>query len=232
MSIDSGADSRPPLTARQLRILAVIQDSVRDRGYPPTVREIGTAVGLVSPSSVSYQLGVLERYGLIRRQPNNSRAVELRKPATTDASAGRAEASGSGWAARRATAPPPGRTVTVPLLGSIAAGAPILADEHVEDYLTVSATMVGGGTLFALDVKGDSMIEAAICDGDVVVVRQQPVAENGEIVAAMIGDEATVKVFHQRDGRTELVPRNPAYRPIPADDAVVLGKVVCVLRRL
>jgi repressor LexA len=222
MSIDSGADSRPPLTTRQLRILTVIEESVRDRGYPPTVREIGASVGLVSPSSVSYQLGVLEKYGLIRRQPNNSRAVELRRPGNQDA-------TGTPQTEMR---PPPGRTVTVPLLGSIAAGAPILAEEHVEDYLTVSATMVGGGTHFALDVKGDSMIEAAICNGDVVVVRQQPVAENGEIVAAMIGDEATVKVFQRRDGRAELLPRNPAYRPIPADDAVILGKVVCVIRRL
>ncbi|MDI6097447.1 transcriptional repressor LexA [Actinoplanes sp. NEAU-A12] len=230
MSIDSGADSGPPLTPRQLRILAVIGESVRDRGYPPTVREIGAAVGLVSPSSVSYQLGVLEKYGLIRRQPNNSRAVELRKPAASPVLAGDAAAGSEDTAGSERVRS--GRTVTVPLLGSIAAGAPILADEHVEDYLTVSASMVGGGTLFALDVKGDSMIEAAICDGDVVVVRQQPVAENGEIVAAMIGDEATVKVFHHRDGHPELVPRNPAYQPIPAGEAVILGKVVCVLRRL
>ncbi|WP_430791619.1 transcriptional repressor LexA [Actinoplanes sp. G11-F43] len=213
MSIDSGADPRPPLTARQQRILAVIRESVRDRGYPPTVREIGAAVGLVSPSSVSYQLGVLEKHGLIRRSPNNSRAVELRG----DIPGGPVPASG---------------TVTVPVLGAIAAGAPILAEEHVEDHLTVSAAMVGGGTLFALNVKGDSMIEAAICDGDVVVVRRQPVAESGEIVAAMIDNEATVKVFRQRDGHTELLPRNPAYQPIPADDAIILGKVVCVLRRL
>jgi repressor LexA len=215
MSIDSGADPRPPLTARQLRILAVIEEWVRERGYPPTVREIGAAVGLVSPSSVSYQLGVLEKHGLIRRQPNNSRAVELCRPVPR---------------------PPAGgddsRVVTIPLLGAIAAGAPILAEEHVEDHLTVSAAMVGGGTLFALSVKGDSMVDAAICDGDVVVIRQQPVAENGEIVAAMIGDEATVKVFRRRDGHTELLPRNPAYQPIPADDAVILGKVVSVFRRL
>ncbi|MEU8658783.1 transcriptional repressor LexA [Actinoplanes philippinensis] len=213
MSIDSGAGPRPPLTARQLRILAVIEQWIRERGYPPTVREIGAAVGLVSPSSVSYQLGVLEKHGLIRRQPNNSRAVELCRPAP------------------EAVEEEP-RLVRIPLLGAIAAGAPILAEEHVEDHLTVSAAMVGGGTLFALNVKGDSMIDAAICDGDVVVIRQQPVAETGEIVAAMIGDEATVKVFRRRDGHTELVPRNPAYQPIPADDAIILGKVVNVFRRL
>jgi repressor LexA len=222
MSIDSGADSRPPLTARQLRILAVIEESVQSRGYPPTVREIGAAVGLVSPSSVSYQLGVLEKHGLLRRQPNNSRAVELCRPASERR---------IGSDGRLAAGDDP-RVVRIPLLGAIAAGAPILAEEHVEDHLTVSAAMVGGGTLFALNVKGDSMVDAAICDGDVVVIRQQPVAENGEIVAAMIGDEATVKVFRQRDGHTELVPRNPAYQPIPADDAIILGKVVSVFRRL
>jgi repressor LexA len=236
MSIDSGADSRPPLTARQLRILAVIEDSVRSRGYPPTVREIGAAVGLVSPSSVSYQLGVLEKHGLLRRQPNNSRAVELRKPFSPDHDAEAKQASDQ--AASPGQEPDPrgaaafGSVVTIPVLGAIAAGAPILAEEHIEDHLVVSADMVGGGTLFALNVRGDSMVDAAICDGDVVVIRQQPVAETGEIVAAMIGDEATVKVFRQRAGRAELVPRNPAYKPIPADDAVILGKVVCVLRRL
>jgi repressor LexA len=232
MSIDSGADRRPLLTVRQLRILAVIEEWVRERGYPPTVREIGAAVGLVSPSSVSYQLGVLEKHGLIRRQPNNSRAVELCRPAPEHRTAGGGppdDGSRFGGAERPGTER---RLVTIPLLGAIAAGAPILAEEHVEDHLTVSAAMVGGGTLFALNVKGDSMVDAAICDGDVVVIRQQPVAENGEIVAAMIGDEATVKVFRRRDGHTELLPRNPAYQPIPADDAVILGKVVSVFRRL
>ncbi|MEV0902013.1 transcriptional repressor LexA [Actinoplanes sp. NPDC049802] len=225
MSIDSGADQppinpgQPPLSARQLRILAVIRDSVRERGYPPTVREIGAAVGLVSPSSVSYQLRVLEKYGLIRRQPNNSRAVELRP--------------GSETAADPRPAPPPAdRVVTIPVLGAIAAGAPITAEEHVEDHLTISAGMIGSGAHFALNVKGDSMIEAAICDGDVVVVRQQPVAENGEIVAAMLDGEATVKVFHHTGEHAQLLPRNPVYDPIPADDAVILGKVVCVFRRL
>ncbi|HWS34004.1 MAG TPA: transcriptional repressor LexA [Actinoplanes sp.] len=232
MSIDSGADSRPPLTPRQLRILVVIRESVRDRGYPPTVREIGAAVGLVSPSSVSYQLGILERLALIRRSPNNSRAVELLPGA--EAVLRQAFPAEIARTADIHTGDftPPGRLVTVPVLGAIAAGAPILAEEHVEDHLTVSASMVGGGVLFALNVKGDSMIDAAICDGDVVVVRQQPVAESGEIVAAMLDNEATVKVFRQRDGHAELLPRNPAYQPIPADDATILGKVVCVLRRL
>ncbi|SDT52892.1 transcriptional repressor LexA [Actinoplanes derwentensis] len=258
MSIDSGADPRPPLTDRQLRVLTVIRDSVRDRGYPPTVREIGAAVGLISPSSVSYQLGVLEKHTLIRRSPNNSRAVELLPaadafltrptPAPDSHTTGlhTSENPGADFrspANRTADFLHPGhrtvrlpvpdsRLVTVPVLGAIAAGAPILAEEHVEDYLTVSASMVGGGTLFALNVKGDSMIDAAICDGDVVVVRRQPVAESGEIVAAMLDNEATVKVLRHRDGHTELLPRNPAYQPIPADNATILGKVVCVLRRL
>ncbi|GLY06470.1 MULTISPECIES: transcriptional repressor LexA [Actinoplanes] len=207
MSIDSGDDSKAPITAKQQRILSVIRDSVRDRGYPPTVREIGAAVGLGSPSSVSHHLRVLERHGLLRREPNGSRAVDVRPPVGE-------------------------RVLTVPVLGDIAAGTPILAEENVQDHLTVSAAMVGHGTFFALNVKGDSMIDAAICDGDVVVVRRQPVAENGDIVAAMIEGEATVKVLRRRGQRVELVPRNPLYQVIPGDDAVVLGKVVCVMRKL
>jgi repressor LexA len=122
--------------------------------------------------------------------------------------------------------------VMVPVVGTIAAGTPILAEQHIEDQLPLPASLVGHGTLFGLTVRGDSMIDAAICDGDTVVVRQQPVADNGTIVAAMIDGAATVKVFYQRAGRVELVARNPRYAPIVADDVVVLGKVVCVLRRL
>ncbi|BBH71449.1 LexA repressor [Actinoplanes sp. OR16] len=207
MSIDSGDGPKRPITAKQERILAVIHESIRDRGYPPTVREIGAAVGLVSPSSVSHHLKVLENHGLLRRKPHGSRAVDVRTPAAD-------------------------RTISVPILGDIAAGTPILAEQNVEDHLTVSASMVGHGTFFALNVKGDSMIDAAICDGDVVVVRQQPVAENGDIVAAMIDNEATVKVLRRRGAKVELIPRNPLYQIIPADDATVLGKVVCVMRRL
>ncbi|MFC7528306.1 transcriptional repressor LexA [Actinoplanes sp. GCM10030250] len=228
MSIDSGegparpVTARPvtarPVTARQERILAVIRESVRDRGYPPTVREIGAAVGLVSPSSVSHHLKILEGHGLLRRRPNESRAVDVRTRGNGKAAARDAE-RGDG-------------AVSVPVLGDIAAGAPILAEEHVTDHLTVAREMVGHGTFFALNVKGDSMIDAAICDGDVVVVRRQPVAENGDIIAAMLDGEATVKVLRRRGGRVELVPRNPLYQVIPGDEAVVLGKVVCVMRRL
>lgn len=209
MSVDVGdSGSQPRISAKQQRILAVIRDSVRERGFPPTVREIGAAVGLVSPSSVAHHLKVLERHGLLRRKPHGSRAVDVREPVVASAA------------------------VTIPVLGDIAAGAPILADEHVQDQLTVSAGVVGHGTLFALNVKGDSMIDAAICDGDVVVVRQQPVAENGEIVAAMIDGEATVKTLRLTGEHIELVPQNPAYAVIPGDNATILGKVVSVIRRL
>ncbi|MEU4692638.1 transcriptional repressor LexA [Actinoplanes sp. NPDC023714] len=209
MSIDSGEGPSRPITAKQERILAVIHESIRDRGYPPTVREIGAAVGLVSPSSVSHHLKVLERHGLLRREPHGSRAVDVRSAsASTD------------------------HTLSIPLLGDIAAGTPILAEQNVDDHISVSASMVGHGTFFALNVKGDSMIDAAICNGDVVVVRQQPVAENGDIVAAMIENEATVKVLRRRGTKVELVPRNPLYQIIPGDEATVLGKVVCVIRRL
>ena len=195
------------ISATQRRILEVIRQSNRERGYPPSVREIGALVGLGSTSSVAHHLKALERHGLLRRDAHGARAVDVRGP--------------QGDAA-----------VTVPLLGAIAAGVPIPAEESVEDELTLPLALVGHGTLFALKVRGESMIDAAICDGDVVVVRRQPVADNGDIVAAMIDGEATVKVFRARDGHVELVPRNPAYDVIPGDAAVILGKVVSVLRRL
>ncbi|MFD0596337.1 transcriptional repressor LexA [Catellatospora coxensis] len=205
------------LSSRQKRILAVIREWVEQHGYPPTVREIGEAVGLVSPSSVAYQLKELERKGFLRRDPSRPRAVDVRTPADADDEAA--------LAAR----PTP---VYVPLLGRIAAGGPILAEESIEEVLPLPRELVGQGTLFSLQVKGDSMIEAAICDGDWVVVRQQPNAENGDIVAAMIDGEATVKVYRLREGHVQLMPRNPAYDPIPGDAAVILGKVVFVMRRV
>jgi repressor LexA len=199
------------LTARQRQILTMIRSWVDQHGYPPTMREIGAAVGLASPSSVAHQLKTLEELGLLRRDARGSRAVDIRtNPA--DAS--------------------PDTDVRVPLVGAIAAGAPILADEQVEDELTLPVSLVGHGTLFALRVKGDSMIDAAICDGDLVVVRQQQVAENGDIVAAMIDGEATVKTLRLTAGRIDLVPRNPAYDVIPGRHAVILGKVVSVLRSI
>ncbi|MEV6369765.1 transcriptional repressor LexA [Micromonospora musae] len=216
MTISAGAEAEPPhISAKQQRILAVIRDWIQQHGYPPTVREIGAAVGLGSPSSVAHHLNMLERRGLLRREANASRAVDIRRAQAGAASNGAGE---------------PG--VKVPVLGAVAAGTPILAEEHIEDELTLPRALVGHGTLFALIVKGDSMIEAAICDADVVVVRQQAVAENGDIVAAMIEGEATVKAYRARDGRVELVPRNPLYEVISAEHAVILGKVVCVLRRV
>ncbi|WP_155372200.1 transcriptional repressor LexA [Catellatospora vulcania] len=206
------------LSSRQKRILAVIREWVEQHGYPPTVREIGEAVGLVSPSSVAYQLKELERKGFLRRDPSRPRAVDVRTPVDADEEA-----------AALLARPTP---AYVPLLGRIAAGGPILAEESIEEVLPLPRELVGQGTLFSLQVKGDSMIEAAICDGDWVVVRQQPNAENGDIVAAMIDGEATVKVYRLRDGHVQLMPRNPAYDPIPGDAAVILGKVVFVMRRV
>jgi repressor LexA len=211
MSSDAPPDP-PGLSPRQQHILAVIREWVERHGYPPTVREIGAAVGLGSPSSVAHHLNALERRGLLRRAPREPRAVDARPSAGIDGPATRFG-------------------VRIPLLGTIAAGAPILAEEHVEEILSLPAGLVGRGTLFALHVRGDSMIEAGIADGDVIVVRQQAVADNGDVVAALIDDEATVKVYRTRGGRVELVPRNPLYPVIPADRATILGKVVCVLRR-
>jgi len=205
------------LTARQRRILDTIRAWMEQKGYPPTVREIGDAVGLVSPSSVAYQLKELERKGYLRRDPHRPRAVDVRPPAETDP-----ELLGM-------LRPTP---AYVPVVGRIAAGGPILAEESVEDVFPLPRELVGEGTLFLLQVKGDSMIEAAICDGDWVAVRQQPTADSGDIVAAMIEGEATVKTYRKRNGHVLLMPRNPAYEPIPGDEATILGKVVAVMRRV
>ncbi|MFG3701533.1 transcriptional repressor LexA [Micromonospora sp. NPDC047620] len=203
------------LTPRQRQILTMIREWVAQHGYPPTVREIGVAVGLGSPSSVTHHLKALERHRLIRRTPGGPRAVNARPMTGRDPS--------SESEARRET--------MIPLLGVIAAGAPILAEEHVEDVLSLPADLVGRGTLFALRVQGDSMVDAGIAAGDVIVVRQQATADSGDIVAAMLDGEATVKQYRIRDGRTELVPHNPRYPVIPADQVIILGKVVCVLHR-
>ena len=215
------------LTHRQRRVLEVIRDSVERRGYPPSMREIGEAVGLTSPSSVAHQLATLERKGFLRRDPNRPRAIEVILPGETRRQApaiAAADETDSGD-----TRPAPSY---VPVVGRIAAGGPILAEQVVEDVFPLPRQLVGDGQLFLLRVSGDSMIEAAICDGDWVVVRQQPVADNGDIVAAMIEGEATVKTFKRRDGHVWLLPHNPAYDPIDGDQATVLGRVVAVLRRV
>jgi repressor LexA len=210
------------LTPRQRRVLEVIREWVERLGYPPSVREIGEAVGLTSTSSVAHQLRALERKGYLRRDPNRPRAVGVRPP---DISPDTAEETLNGEPARP-------RPIFVPVVGRIAAGGPVLAEQVIEDVFPLPKEIVGEGSLFLLRVTGDSMIEAAITDGDWVVVRQQPNAENGDIVAAMIDGDATVKTFKRRDGHVWLLPHNPAYEPIPGDEATVLGRVVAVLRRL
>ncbi len=213
-----GPPDESGLTPRQRRILDVIRDAVERRGYPPSVREIGEAVGLTSSSSVAHQLATLERKGFLRRDPHRPRAVEVLAPG------GASDDTGAGDARPTPT--------YVPVVGRIAAGGPILAEELVEDVFPLPRELVGEGTLFLLRVVGDSMIDAAIADGDWVVVRQQPTADNGDIVAAMIEGEATVKTYKRRDGHVWLMPHNPAYEPIPGDEATVLGRVVTVLRKV
>ncbi|MEV6657792.1 transcriptional repressor LexA [Nocardia fluminea] len=218
----SGTD----LTVRQRTVLEVIRSSVTERGYPPSIREIGDAVGLTSTSSVAHQLRALERKGYLRRDPNRPRAVNVR---------------GLDEAVRSVTTLPPQTdevdpnrpTPTfVPVLGRIAAGGPILAEQAVEDVFPLPRELVGEGSLFLLKVVGQSMIDAAICDGDFVVVRQQNVAEGGDIVAAMIDGEATVKTFKRSGKDVWLMPHNPHFEPIPGNDAQILGKVVTVIRKV
>lgn len=220
-SIDSAG-----LTLRQRRILEVIADMIDKRGYPPSIREVGEAAGLASPSSVAHQMRALEAKGLIRRDPNRPRAMEVRLPpeAPLDLEQGQVAAPAADDASEAA--------VRVPVLGRIAAGGPILAEERVEDVFSLPRQLVGHGNLFLLEVKGDSMVDAAICDGDYVVVRQQPTAENGDIVAALLGDEATVKTLKRTPGQVWLLPHNPAYSPIDGNDATIMGKVVTVLRKV
>ncbi len=221
------------LTTRQRLVLETVRASVEQRGYPPSMREIGDAVGLTSPSSVKHQLTALERKGYLRRDPHRPRAIEVVQP---DDARSVAPWGTRGDAPRldpdapeRDGAPAPSY---VPVVGRIAAGGPILAEQVVEDVFPLPRQLVGEGELFLLKVAGDSMIDAAICDGDWVVVRRQPVAENGEIVAAMIDGEATVKTLKRVDGHVWLLPHNPAYAPIDGDGATVLGRVVSVLRSL
>jgi repressor LexA len=241
---ERGPDGRlgAGLTVRQRRVLEVIRNSVDRRGYPPSLREIGEWVGLTSPSSVAHQLAALERKGFIRRDPNRPRAIEIVSPDAAPDQRGyrsgdsraseiidsRSEAAfdetGSGDARPEAS--------YVPVVGRIAAGGPILAEEVVEDVFPLPRQLVGEGSLFLLKVVGDSMVDAAICDGDWVVVRQQPTADNGDIVAALLGNEATVKTFKRRDGHIWLMPHNADYSPIDGDDATILGKVTAVLRRI
>jgi len=218
--LPDGQPDESGLTPRQQAILRVIQDTTAERGYPPSVREIGQGVGLTSPSSVAHQLRALQEMGFLRKDPNRPRALVVSRPGEPSTGSDHVESA------------LPSGSVGVPLVGRIAAGGPILAEQHTEDVMPLPKDLVGEGDLFMLTVVGDSMIDAAICDGDYVVVRSQPTCENGDIVAAMIEDEATVKTFKRRDGHVWLMPHNPAYEPILGDNAQILGKVVSVLRRL
>jgi repressor LexA len=205
------------LTERQREILEFIEAETGSRGYPPSVREIGQAVGLTSPSTVHAHLATLQRHGYLRRDPTKPRAIEVRYDAN------------SGVVADR-------RPVRhVPLVGDVAAGTDVLAQENVEEVYPVPADLTGEGDLFMLRVRGDSMIEAGILDGDLVVTRAQPTAEKGEIVVVGIpGEEATVKTYNRRDGEVVLEPANPALEPMVFDpsEVTIYGKVVTVLRRL
>jgi len=215
------------LTWRQQRILQAIADFAKRRGYAPSLREIGEAAELASTSSVSYQLSVLQRKGYLRRVPGRPRAIELRLPGQPTVRLEVEDLAG-------AVDLPSHGTDYVPVTshGQIAAGPKNLADQVIGDTWELPKELTGDGTLFRLRVRGDSMINAAITDGDVVVVRQQSQAENGEIVAAMIDGETTVKTLQREDGQVWLLPHNPAYEPIPGKDATILGKVVTVLRRV
>ncbi|MEJ3653535.1 transcriptional repressor LexA [Actinomycetes bacterium KLBMP 9759] len=201
------------LPQRQQRILLAIRDWVVRHGYPPSTREIGDTVGLRSASSVSKHLASLEEKGFLRRGTTMSRPIDVRIFLQEPQSRTTSDDS-----------------VPVPVVGDIAAGTPILAEEYADEVLTLPRELAGRGTVFALRVRGDSMIDAAICDGDTVVVRQQSEAHSGQIVAAMIDGEATVKVYRRRNGHVLLEPRNPAYDVIDGDEAVVLGVIVSVLR--
>lgn len=207
------------LTTRQLAILHVLKTSIEEVGYPPSIREIAERAHLASTSSVTYQLKVLEEKGFIRRDPNRPRALVVNMP-------------GEAQLEPEQTYDIKPNSVPTPLVGRIAAGGPILAEQHIEDVFALPRQLVGDGQVFMLEVKGDSMLDAAICEGDWVVVRRQDDAVNGDIVAALLDDEATVKTFRKKDGQVWLLPHNERYSPIDGTHAQIMGKVVAVMRKL
>ena len=218
--------ANPPdqgLTPRRRKVLEAIEDSVRRNGYSPSMREIGEAAGLASTSAVFYQMSMLEKQGYLSREARRPRTAVVRT--STDPVTYQADDAGE-------------RVARIPLVGRIAAGGPILADQLIEDVIPLPRQLVGEGDFIMLKVVGDSMVDAAITDGDLVVVRRESDIENGDIVAALIESEtsadreATVKTFRKRDGHVWLIPHNPAYTPILGDDASILGRVVAVLRRV
>jgi repressor LexA len=209
ISLEEAEPTDSGLTTRQELILSVIKEAIATQGYPPSMREIGAAAGLASPASVSYQIDALIEKGFIRKDATKGRAFEV---------------------VEHEDAIKPEKTVNIPLVGRIAAGGPITAEQHVEEVYPLPESLVGKGELFLLKVVGDSMIDLAICDGDFVVIRSQKSAEKGEIVAAMIDGEATVKTLSKKDGHIWLLPANDNYAPIDGDNAEILGKVTAVLR--
>ncbi|MBF4161685.1 transcriptional repressor LexA [Nocardioides acrostichi] len=229
--LPDGPPDASGLTARQIKVLETIKRSLERRGYPPSMREIGEAVGLTSTSSVSHQLRQLEDKGFIKRDPHRPRALEVYTPEFLNRRRAISSADDDGLDATDSGDTRPEASY-VPMLGRIAAGAPILAEEQVEEVFPLPRQLVGDGQLFLLEVRGDSMIDAAICDGDYVVIRQAQTAENGQVVAAMIDGEATVKTFQRKRSGVWLLPHNDAYEPIDGTHATILGVVTAVLRRM
>ncbi|GAA2005021.1 MAG: transcriptional repressor LexA [Nocardioides kribbensis] len=227
--LPDGAPDATGLTPRQLRVLATIRDAIEKRGYPPSMREIGNAVGLTSTSSVAHQLKVLEEKGFLKRDPNRPRALEVFLPEVMAARRSISAAEESGYDETGVGDSVPAATY-VPVVGRIAAGGPILAEEQVQDVFPLPKQLVGEGQLFLLEVVGDSMIDAAICSGDYVVIRKEQTADNGTIVAALIDGEATVKTLQRKNGQVWLMPHNEAYDPIDGTHATILGVVTAVLR--
>lgn len=236
------------LTDRQRKVLSAIKKHLAEQGYAPSFREIGNASGLKSPSSVKHQLEALDEKGFIRMNANKGRAIEVvrfddESPDTETSPSARGRISSihandghsavsrvSSWNTEGDMAIMSSRDV--PLVGRIAAGVPITAEQHVDDVMRLPERLTGTGNLFMLEVHGDSMVDAAICDGDFVVIREQNTAENGDIVAALLDDEATVKTFRNDNGHIWLIPHNPAYSPIDGTTAQIMGKVVTVLRKI
>lgn len=248
----TGSSERAELSARQKQILESIRAHIAANGFPPSYREICADTGLKSTSSVKHQLSALEEMGYIRQSKNKGRAIELLddSPAhATDVDTSAPSDVAQSASARLVRFPTPtaqtdsvidfaeesqsiADSTDVPLVGRIAAGTPILAEQHVDDVMRLPRQITGEGELFMLEVHGDSMVDAAICDGDFVVVRRQNTANNGDIVAALLDNEATVKTLRLQDGHIWLMPHNPAYAPIDGTHATIMGKVVSVLRKL
>ncbi len=224
-SLPDNPSENPELSARQVIVLQTIIDTVAEQGFPPAMRDLLNASGLSSVSSIAHQLSALEKLGYIKRGSNKARGMEvLRNVDGTfiDTNSSSVNASQSSQ-----------DSVSIPLLGQIAAGTGLIAEQNVENVMSLPREITGFGDLFMLQVRGDSMIDAGIFDGDFVVVRQQPSANNGEIVAALINDEeATVKTFKKRDGQVWLMPHNPDFEPIDGNEARIMGVVVTVMRKL